>query len=51
MPKNGRRRKFGNTEASIVRLIGRMPFVASAEVSDLLGLPDEYPTWYVFAAS
>ena len=47
MPKNGRRRKFGNTEASIVRLIGRMPFVASAEVSDLLGLPDEYPIWYV----
>ena len=39
MSKNGRRRiKFGSIEASVVRLVGRMPFVASGEVHDLLGL-------------
>ena len=41
MSKNGRRKiKFGNTEAGVVRLVGRMPFVASGEVTDLLGLDD-----------
>ena len=30
--------KFGRTEGRVVRLVGRMPFVSSREVSDLLGL-------------
>ena len=43
MSKNGRRRiKFGNTEASIIRLVGRMPFVAPGEVHELLGLDAEH---------
>ena len=29
---------FGNTEGRVVRLVGRMPFVSSRDVSDLLGL-------------
>ena len=38
-PKSGRRViKFGVTEERVVRLVGRMPFVSSREVSDLLGL-------------
>ena len=45
VPKSDRRRiKFGNTEASVVRLVGRMPFVASGEVHDLLGLDAEHRT-------
>ena len=39
VPKSGRRViKFGNTEGRVVRLVGRMPFVSSMDVSDLLGL-------------
>ena len=44
MRVDGRRRKFGETDARIVRLVGRMPFVASDEVWDLLELPDEHRT-------
>ena len=32
--------KFGNAEARVVWLVGRMPLVSSREVSDLLGLDD-----------
>ena len=44
MRVDGRRRKFGETDARIVRLVGRMPFVASDEVWVLLELPDEHRT-------
>ena len=38
--RSGGRRviKFGSTEGHVVRLVGRMPFVSSREVSDLMGL-------------
>ena len=44
VPKAGRRVddrrviKVGSTEGRVVRLVGRMPFVSSREVSDLMGL-------------
>ena len=47
MLRNGRRKKFGKTEADVVRLVGRMPFVKSVEVFNLLGLPDEHSIWKV----
>ena len=40
--KGSRRvKKFGSIEGRVVRLVGRMPFVAAGEVTDLLGLDDD----------